>query len=69
LLAGWLRSRLEREVELEHEQADNLTVVAVDGEPCHTREDQPNASELLSSELDEYCRDEVYEAAARAASA
>lgn len=69
LLAGWLRSRLEREVELEHEQADNLTAVAVDGEPCHTREDQPNASELLSSELDEYCRDEVYEAAARAASA
>ena len=34
LLAGWLRSRLEHEVELVHEEAEQLESVSVDGEPC-----------------------------------
>ena len=34
LLAGWLRSRLEHDVELAHEEADELEEVAVDGRPC-----------------------------------
>ena len=32
LIAGWLRSRLHREIALEHEEADELRSVAVDGE-------------------------------------
>ena len=34
LLAGWLRSRLERDIELEHEAADELAAVDVDGAAC-----------------------------------
>ncbi len=67
LLAGWLRSRLDRAVDFDHEQADDVTAVAVDGEPCPTPHEDPSASDLLSAELDEFGRDPVYEAAARAA--
>ena len=65
LLAGWLRARLEREVELEHDDADQLTEVEVDGQPCAAPSEQPTSSDLLSAELDEFGRDPVYEAAAR----
>jgi glucose-6-phosphate dehydrogenase assembly protein OpcA len=67
LLAGWLRSRLERDVELEHDEADELTEVAVDGVACTPPHERATSSDLLSAELDEFGRDPVYEAAARRA--
>ena len=67
LLAGWLRSRLDRDVELEHEEADELTGVDVDGAACPVPRELPSSSDLLSAELDEFGRDRVYEAAALAA--
>jgi glucose-6-phosphate dehydrogenase assembly protein OpcA len=68
LLAGWLRSRLGRAVELEHEPSDRLVGVDVDGEPApFPPGDPPNPADLLSDELDRFGRDRVYEEAARAA--
>ena len=68
LLAGWLRSRLEREVELEHEPSDRLVGVEVDGEPApFPPGDRPDPADLLSDELDRFARDRVYEEAARSA--
>jgi glucose-6-phosphate dehydrogenase assembly protein OpcA len=68
LLAGWLRSRLGRELELVAEQAGEIEQVLIDGEvvPSPT-EALRFASELLSEELDRFSRDPVYEEAARAA--
>jgi hypothetical protein len=67
LLAGWLRSRLERHVKLEHEPAEKLVRVDVDGEPApFPPGDPPHPSDLLSEELDTFGRDPVYEAAVRA---
>lgn len=68
LLAGWLRSRLDRKVSLAHESSKQLEHVAVDGEECPVPREQPSGSDLLSAELDEFGRDPVYEAAAQAAS-
>lgn len=67
LLAGWLRSRLEHDVELAHEEAGQIDSLAVDGEPCPPPRELLSASDLLSAELDEFGRDPVYEAAAQAA--
>ena len=68
LLAGWLRSRLDRDVELEHRDADELEAVAADGEPARPpRGERPDSSALLSAELDQFGRDRIYEAALRAA--
>jgi glucose-6-phosphate dehydrogenase assembly protein OpcA len=68
LLAGWLRSRLDRKIELEHEEADELRSVAVDGDAVGPpRTESPDPSQLLSLELDQFGRDPIYEAAARAA--
>lgn len=67
LLAGWLRSRLEREVELQHDDSEELVAVDVDGTACPVPREHPTSSDLLSAELDEFGRDRVYEAAARAA--
>ena len=68
LLAGWLRSRLRRRVELVHRAAAVLERVAVDGEPVPApRGSGPTASDLLSAELDIFGRDPVYEAAVLAA--
>ncbi|MBA3348772.1 MAG: glucose-6-phosphate dehydrogenase assembly protein OpcA [Actinobacteria bacterium] len=68
LLAGWLRSRLRREIELVHRSARDLTRVAVDGEGVTPpRRDAPSASDLLSEELDVFTRDPIYEAAVAAA--
>jgi glucose-6-phosphate dehydrogenase assembly protein OpcA len=68
LLAGWLRSRLQRTVQLEHEPSDRLVGVEIDGNPApFPPGDPPDASDLLSEELDRYDRDRVYEDAVRAA--
>jgi glucose-6-phosphate dehydrogenase assembly protein OpcA len=68
LLAGWLRSRLRRPVELEHEPAERLERVDVDGEPApFPPGDPPHPSDLLSDELEQYGRDRIYEEAVRAA--
>ena len=64
LLAGWLRSRLGHDVELVHEESDQLESVSVDGEPCQLPRERLSGSDLLSAELDEFGRDPVYEAAA-----
>ena len=69
LLAGWLRSRLEHDVELVHEAAEQLESVTVGGEPCPSPRERLSGSDLLSAELDEFGRDPVYEAAALAATA
>ena len=64
LLAGWLRSRLRRKVELVHRPAGALERVAVDGDVVTPpRGEATNASDLLSAELDVFGRDAVYEAA------
>jgi glucose-6-phosphate dehydrogenase assembly protein OpcA len=68
LLGGWLRSRLQHDVEVEHEPADVLTSVAVDGVAIDAPPgDAPLPSDLLSDELDTFTRDRVYEEAVRAA--
>jgi glucose-6-phosphate dehydrogenase assembly protein OpcA len=68
LLAGWLRSRLQHEVELEHEAADRLEGVDLDGDPApFPPGDPPSGADLLSEELDKFGRDRIYEDAVRAA--
>jgi hypothetical protein len=62
LLAGWLRSRLGREVELEHRPSDRLVGVDVDGEPAPFPPGiPPDPADLLSDELERFTRDRVYE--------
>jgi glucose-6-phosphate dehydrogenase-like protein OpcA len=65
LLCGWLRSRLGREdIELEHEPADRLESVALDGEPVPLPPGEPpTPSDVLSDELERFTPDPVYEAA------
>jgi Glucose-6-phosphate dehydrogenase subunit len=68
LLTGWLRSRLRRSIELDHEPADKLVGVEIDGEPApFPPGDAPNPADLLSEELDRFSRDRMYEDAVRAA--
>ena len=68
LLAGWLRSRLRRHVELEHRDSDRLVGVEVDGKPApFPPGDPPNPADLLSDELERFSRDRIYEEAALAA--
>jgi len=67
LLAGWLRSRLGRQIELEHEAADKLVGVELDSESlAFPPGDPPNPADVLSDELERYSRDRVYEDAVRA---
>jgi glucose-6-phosphate dehydrogenase assembly protein OpcA len=68
LLAGWLSARLDRAIELAHEESPTIESVAVDGE----RVDRPpgegrSASDLLSDELDRFGRDPIFEDAVHAA--
>lgn len=68
LLQGWLSSRLRHPVGLEHEPAERLEAVALDGEAVSLPPgDPPSPSDLLSDELDTYGRDRVYEEAVVAA--
>ena len=67
LLAGWLRSRLGKQVQLSHRAAAELERVAVDGEPVAPPRGGPSSpSDLLSAELDQFGRDPIYEAAVSA---
>ena len=69
LLCGWLRSRLGREeIELEHDEAEKLEGVALDGEAVPLPPgDPPAPSDVLSDELECFTPDPVYEAAVLAA--
>jgi hypothetical protein len=69
LLSGWLRSRLGRnEIALEHEPAEKLEAVALDGEAVGLPPgDPPAPSDVLSDELERFTPDPVYEAAVLAA--
>jgi glucose-6-phosphate dehydrogenase assembly protein OpcA len=68
LLAGWLRSRLGREIELEHEESDHLVAVDLDGEHApFPPGDPPPPADLLSEQLDRFERDRIYEDAVRSA--
>jgi Glucose-6-phosphate dehydrogenase subunit len=65
LLCGWLRAKLGRnEIALEHDPADRLEGVALDGETVPLPPgDPPSPSDVLSDELDRFTADPVYEAA------
>jgi glucose-6-phosphate dehydrogenase assembly protein OpcA len=68
LLAGWLRARLKRPIELEHRAGKEIRRVAVDGKPVDAPLGGPSSgSDLLSNELDQFARDPIYEAAVKAA--
>lgn len=68
LLAGWLRSRLRRDVALTRRAAEEVRAVRVDGVDVERPVSEPvRASALLSAELDVYGRDPIYEAAVGAA--
>jgi hypothetical protein len=68
LLAGWLRSRLHHDVEVEVDPHERLEGIDLDGQPAPFPPGAPpKASDVLSSQLDRYGRDLVYEAAVRAA--
>jgi glucose-6-phosphate dehydrogenase assembly protein OpcA len=68
LLGGWLRSRLDRPVEVEHEPADHLEGVEIDGKAApFPPGDAPAPADLLSEELDKFERDRIYEEAVRSA--
>jgi hypothetical protein len=71
LLCGWLRSRLGRDdISLEHEPAEQLEGVALDGEAVPLPPgDPPAPSDVLSDELERFTPDPVYEAAVLAATA
>jgi len=69
LLCGWLRSRLGREeIALEHDPAETLEGVALDGQAVPLPPgDPPTPSDVLSDELERFTPDPVYEAAVLAA--
>jgi hypothetical protein len=69
LIAGWLRSRLDRsDLVLEHVDAERLEGIDLDGEPvAFPPGDPPSPSDVLSDELDRFSRDPVYEGAVLAA--
>lgn len=71
LLCGWLRAKLGRnEIALEHEAADRLESVALDGEAVPLPPgDPPAPGDVLSDELDRFTADPVYEAAVFATTA
>ena len=70
LLWGWLRARLRRELELEHEPAGEVELVAIDGEDVPApRAKRTSSSDLLSDQLEIFARDRIYEEAVSALSA
>jgi glucose-6-phosphate dehydrogenase assembly protein OpcA len=66
LVAGWLRSRLKRDITLTRRNAPAVKAMWVDGMPVESPGELLNGSELLSAELDQFGRHAVYEAAVRA---
>ena len=69
LLAGWLRSRLRKHVDLVHRNGRTLRRVALDGEAVEPPPGEGlTPSDLLSEQLDIFGRDPIYEAAVGAAS-
>jgi glucose-6-phosphate dehydrogenase assembly protein OpcA len=62
LLAGWLHARLGRAIPIEHEAADVLDMVVVDGRTLELAP-PPSPSDQLSAELDVFGRDRIYEEA------
>ncbi len=71
LLCGWLRSRLGREeIALEHEPAERLEAVSLDGEAVPLPPGEPpTPSDVLSDELERFTPDPIYEAAVLATTA
>ncbi len=67
LLAGWLRSRLDRKVDLVHESAEQVEQVAVDGADCPVPHEQPSRERSPLGRARRVRRDPIYEAAALAA--
>jgi len=68
LLRGWLVSRLGHDVELKLDERRRLEGIDLDGNPASFPPgNPPNASDVLSAQLDRFTRNEVYEAAARTA--
>jgi hypothetical protein len=66
LLQGWLSGRLDHEVRLEHEPADEVELVEVDGREVGAGRLEPKtSSDLLSDELEVFGRDRIYEEAVR----
>ncbi len=64
LLARWLGERLGRNIELDHEVADRISAVVLDGRTIEARgREYRSQSELLSEHLDEFGRDPIYEEA------
>ena len=65
LLCGWLRAQLGRhDIALEHDPAEQLEGVALDGEAVPLPPgDPPAPSDVLSDELERFIPDPVYEAA------
>ncbi|MBA3433584.1 MAG: glucose-6-phosphate dehydrogenase assembly protein OpcA, partial [Actinobacteria bacterium] len=67
LLAGWLRSRLRRQVELVHRTGRTVRRVVVDGTEVEPPSGPaPSPSDLLSQQLDVFGRDPIYESAVNA---
>jgi hypothetical protein len=68
LLAGWLRSRLGHEVALELDERERLEGIDLDDRPASFPPGAPpDASDVLSAQLDRFTRDPIYEAAVRSA--
>jgi glucose-6-phosphate dehydrogenase assembly protein OpcA len=66
LLAGWLRARLGRDLNLEHEPAGEVELVAVEEREARpTRIEPKTPSDLLSEQLDVFGRDQIFEEAVR----
>ncbi len=64
LLVGWLRSRLDRGIALDHREGSELEAVAVDGRKVEPPSEEPKTpSDLLSDQLEIFGRDPVYEQA------
>jgi glucose-6-phosphate dehydrogenase assembly protein OpcA len=66
LLAGWLRSRLSRDIALVRRSAATVAGVWVDGSQLDAPPSEPSPSDLLSAEMDMLARDHVYEDAVAA---